>query len=109
MQITSQPASQASGKKMKKIKVPRVVNGVETEVEIEVEDTGEAGPAWGPNDKHPILNKPLRRVDGPLKVTGVAKYSYDMRLPGMLFGRILWCPHARAKVKSIDFTAAKAM
>jgi xanthine dehydrogenase YagR molybdenum-binding subunit len=110
MQITSQPASQpAAGKKMKKIKVPRVVNGVETEVEIEVEDTGDSGPAWGPNDKHAILNKPLKRVDAPFKVTGVAKYAYDMRLPGMLFGRILWCPHARAKVKSIDLKPVNAM
>ncbi|MGB7158491.1 MAG: xanthine dehydrogenase family protein molybdopterin-binding subunit [Tepidisphaeraceae bacterium] len=107
MQLTSQPATtQAGAKKMKKIKVPRVVNGVETEVEIEVEDTGDAGPRWGPNDQHAILNKPLRRVDGPLKVTGAAKYSYDMRLPGMLFGRILTCPHGRARVKSIDLKAA---
>ena len=48
---------------MKKIKETRVVNGVETEVEVEVEDTGEAagaGPKWGPNDKHTILNKPLK-------------------------------------------------
>ncbi len=38
----------AEGKK-KKIKVPRVVDGYETIVEIEVDDTG--GPAWGPNNQ----------------------------------------------------------
>jgi xanthine dehydrogenase YagR molybdenum-binding subunit len=94
---------------MKKIKVTRQVNGIDTEVEIEVEDTGDAGPKWGPNDKHTLLNKPLKRVDGPLKVTGVAKYTYDVRPKGMLFGRILRSPHARAKVKSIDLTGAKAI
>lgn len=103
MQQTTQPTT----KKMKKIKVPRVINGVETEVEIEVEDTGDAAPQWGPNDAHPVLNKPLLRVDGPVKVTGVAKYSYDVRPKGMLFGRLLRSPHARAKVTSIDLSGAK--
>jgi len=41
---------------------PRVVNGVDTMVEIEVEDV--AGPGWGPNDKHTLLNHRLTRVDG---------------------------------------------
>src|SRR5207237_4641050 len=50
--------------KKKKIRVPRVVNGVEQMVEIEVDDV--AGPGWGPNDKHALLNHRLTRVDGPL-------------------------------------------
>jgi len=91
--------------KKKKIKVPRVVNGIETMVEIEVDDTG--GPTWGPNDKHAILNHRLTRVDGPAKVSGAAIYSYDVRLPGMLYGRILRSPHAHARVKKIDLAAAK--
>src|SRR5688500_1165479 len=98
---------QATGpaKKMKKIKVPKVVDGVETEVEIEVEDV--AGPSWGPNNAHKLVNKHIPRVDGPLKVSGTAKYSYDMRLPGMLYGRILRSPHARAKVTKLDLSPAK--
>jgi xanthine dehydrogenase YagR molybdenum-binding subunit len=91
--------------KKKKIKVPRVVNGVETMVEIEVDDTG-AGPAWGANDKHTLLNKRLTRVDGARKVSGAAIYSYDVRLPGMLYGRILRSPYAHARVKKFDATAA---
>jgi hypothetical protein len=55
---------QAPVKKKKKIKVPKVVNGVETMVEIEVDDEG--GPGWGPNDKHTLLNHRLTRVDGPV-------------------------------------------
>ncbi len=90
--------------KKKKIKVPRVVNGQETLVEIEVDDAG--GPAWGPNDKHTLLNHRLPRVDGPLKVSGAARYTYDVRLPGMLYGRVLRAPHARAVVKKVDLAPA---
>ncbi len=96
---------EAPVKKKKKIKVPRVVNGVETMVEIEIEDEG--GPGWGPNDKHALLNHHLTRVDGPLKVSGNAEYTYDKRLPGMLYGRVLRSPHAHARVLKIDVTAAQ--
>src|SRR5687767_13950090 len=93
--------------KKKKVRVPRVVNGVETMVEIEVDDVG--GPGWGPNDKHTLLNHHLRRIDGPLKVAGVAEYTYDKRLPGMLHGRVLRSPHAHARIVKVDTTAAARM
>lgn len=93
--------------KKKKVRVPRVVNGVETMVEIEVDDV--AGPGWGANDKHTLLNHRLTRVDGPLKATGAAHYTYDVRLPEMLYGRILRCPHAHARVTKFDSSAASAM
>src|SRR6267154_736966 len=93
--------------KKKKVRVPRVVNGIETMVEIEVDDV--AGPGWGPNDKHSLLNHRLTRVDGPLKVSGTAQYTYDVRLPGMLYGRILRCPHAHARVKRFDSSKAATM
>src|SRR5918998_1247827 len=98
---------QAPAKKKKKIKVPRVVNGIETMVEIEVDD--EAGPEWGPNDKHALLNRRLPRVDGPLKVSGAAQYTYDKHPPGMLHGRVLRSPHAHARVVKIDVSAARKM
>src|SRR4051812_20979138 len=91
----------------KKVRVPRVVNGVEQMVEIEVDDVG--GPGWGPNDKHTILNHRYTRVDGPLKVSGAAKYTYDVRLPNMLYGRVLRCPYAHAKVTRFDSSAASKM
>jgi len=95
---------QAPEKKKKKIRVPKVINGIETMVEIEVDE--DSGPGWGPNDKHALLNHPLTRVDGPLKVSGVARYTYDMRLPGMLYGRILRSPHAHARLVAFDSAAA---
>src|SRR5712692_11194729 len=100
-----QPQPTPTPPKKKKVRVPRVVNGVETMVEIEVDD--DAGPGWGPNDKHTLLNHRLTRIDGPLKVAGAAHYTYDMRLPGMLYGRILRSPHAHARVTKLDTTAAE--
>ncbi|HKG81239.1 MAG TPA: xanthine dehydrogenase family protein molybdopterin-binding subunit, partial [Pyrinomonadaceae bacterium] len=99
-----QPQPQPSPKPKKKIRVPRVVNGVEQMVEIEVDE--DAGPGWGPNDKHTLLNHRMTRVDGPLKATGAALYTYDQRLPGMLYGRILRCPHGHARVTKLDTEAA---
>ena len=93
-------------KRKKKIKVNRPVNGVDQEVEIEVDDDG-SGPVWGPNDKHTILNKHITRVDGPVKACGVAEFSYDKRLPGMLYGRILRSPHAHARVTRLDTSVAE--
>ncbi len=91
----------------KKIKVPKVVNGIETIVEIEVDDT--AGPQWGDRNAFALIGKSLPRVDGPVKVTGKARYTHDVRLPGMLYARILPSPHASARVASIDTAAAEAI
>src|ERR1043166_2696122 len=104
MQQQPQPTPSPSPKPKKKIRVPRVVNGIEQMVEIEVD--ADSGPGWGPNDKHTLLNHRLTRVDGPLKAAGAARYTYDQRLPGMLYGRVLRCPYGHARVKSIDTEAA---
>ncbi len=54
-----------------------------------------------------LLGTKIKRLDGPEKSTGRAKYSYDINRPGMLHAAMLRCPHAHAKVKSIDTSAAK--
>src|SRR3954452_15614830 len=93
----------------KTIKVPKFVNGAPTaEVEeITVEDYGNT--AWGPKDKHRLLNTKLTRVDSPNKTTGTAIYTHDVKVPGMLHGRLLTSPYAHARVTSVDTTAAKAI
>ena len=62
--------------------------------------------AWGPNDKHRLLNTRLPRVDFPFKTTGAAKYSYDVKVPGMLYGRILCSTVSKGKVTALDLTPA---
>lgn len=94
-------------KKTKKVKVTKVVNGVEMEVEEEIEVVD--GPNWGPNNAHALLNKRLTRLDGPEKVTGKARYAYDARPKGMLHGRMLHSPHAAAVVTAIDLGPAERM
>ena len=40
------------------------------------------------------------------KVTGRATYTFDVKLPGMLYGKILRSPHPHAKIIKIDFSKA---
>ena len=42
------------------------------------------------------------RPDGVDKVNGRAIYGADVRLPRMLFGRVLRSPHAHGIIRSID-------
>jgi xanthine dehydrogenase YagR molybdenum-binding subunit len=56
-----------------------------------------------------LLGTRIKRLDGPAKATGWAKYSYDINRQGMLHGIMLRCPHAHAKIKSIDTSAARKM
>ena len=55
-----------------------------------------------------IGSRPLR-PDGVDKVTGRALYGADVKLPGMLHGKVLRSPHAHARILSIDFSAARAL
>src|SRR5687767_14542929 len=57
--------------------------------------------------KRRLLGTKIKRLDGPAKATGRAKYSYDINRKGMLHGVMLRSPHAHAKIKSIDTTAAR--
>jgi len=56
-----------------------------------------------------ISGKPTIRLDGREKVTGRAKYAGDVRLPGMLYARIVRPPVHGATRKSLDTAKAKAM
>jgi len=56
-----------------------------------------------------IFEEPEYRVEGPLKVSGRARYTSDVRLPGMLVARFLFSPHPHARIVSIDTAAAKAV
>jgi xanthine dehydrogenase YagR molybdenum-binding subunit len=56
-----------------------------------------------------LLGTRVRRLDGPQKATGQAKYSYDVNRPGMLHGAVLRSPYAHAKIKSIDTTPARTV
>ena len=54
-----------------------------------------------------LVGKRIQRLDGPVKVTGQARYSYDINRPGGLHGRILRSPHPHARIVAIDLTVAQ--
>lgn len=64
---------------------------------------------WPEEGKRKYIGKRISRIDGPDKVSGKAKYTYDINRPGMLFGKVLRSPHAHAKIVSIDTSAAEKM
>lgn len=56
-----------------------------------------------------LLDQPEYRIEGPLKVTGAARYTADVRLPGMLHLAYTRSPLPHARIASIDTAAARAV
>jgi xanthine dehydrogenase YagR molybdenum-binding subunit len=65
--------------------------------------------AWPVAGQRTLIGKPIPRTDSPAKVCGQAKYTYDVHRPGMLYGKLVRCPYAHAKIISIDVSAAEKM
>jgi xanthine dehydrogenase molybdenum-binding subunit len=61
------------------------------------------------SEKLSVVGKSMPRWKGRDKATGAARYGADIKLPGMLVGRILFSPHAHARVVSIDTHAAEQL
>jgi nicotinate dehydrogenase subunit B len=62
-----------------------------------------------PAAAHKIVGRSISRFDIPAKVTGGAAYVQDIRLPGMLHGRVIRPPRYGSKLDSVDEAAARAM
>jgi len=58
-------------------------------------------------EKPTLLSTAVKRLDGPEKVTGRARYSYDINRPGMIYGKIVRSPYPHARIVSVDLTAAQ--
>ena len=56
-----------------------------------------------------IIRKGAPRIDAIPKVSGEAQYTVDLKMPGLAAGKILRSPHAHARIRSIDTSAAKAL
>jgi len=81
------------------IRTEKEVEGRFEEVWIVVEeDPLEQWPA-GPLA---VVGRPAPRQDADLRVRGEARYTADIKLPGMLHAAVLRSPHAHARVKRID-------
>ncbi len=62
-----------------------------------------------PPAEHRIVGQPVGRLDIPAKVSGQPIYVQDMRMPGMLFGRVVRPPSYAARLISVDLDAVRAM
>jgi CO/xanthine dehydrogenase Mo-binding subunit len=88
------------------IRTEKEVEGRFEEVWIVVEeDPLEQWPA-GPLA---VVGRPAPRQDAPLRARGEARYTADVKLPGMLHAAVLRSPHAHARVKRIDLAPALAL
>jgi xanthine dehydrogenase YagR molybdenum-binding subunit len=66
-------------------------------------------PPFDPSHKFRLLGTRVPRLDGPAKASGQARYPIDVRLPGMLYGKILRSPYPAATVLEVDLAAARKM
>lgn len=63
-----------------------------------------------PLDTYEAIGKrDVRRTDGLEKATGAARYTLDVQLPGMLFGRFLTSPYPHASIRSMDTSLAEKL
>ena len=55
------------------------------------------------------LGQSVRRFEDPRLVTGQGAYVDDIELPSMLHVAVLRSPHAHARIRSLDVTAARSL
>lgn len=67
----------------------------------------DAKPSVEEHTKFTYVGKPYKHADALVKVTGQAKYTGDLKLPGMVFARILRPPSHGAKLTTVDVSGAE--
>ena len=82
--------------------------GEDGEAKLAVAEGTSSAP-WGAGADLRIVGTPRTRLEGVEKVTGSARYAYDVRLPGQLHAGILRSPHPHARLTRVDTSAAAAL
>ncbi|MGD0641949.1 MAG: xanthine dehydrogenase family protein molybdopterin-binding subunit [Roseiarcus sp.] len=75
--------------------------------EIERRIPADEPPPLPPNAELSVIGKPVPRLNAVGKVTGATRYTVDVALPGMLYGRILRSTHPHARIRALDLAAAE--
>ncbi len=65
--------------------------------------------ALKPVNEWKVSGTSVPKVNGQSFITGQHKYTSDMRLPGMLFGKVLRAPSFQATLSSVDLSVAKSI
>ena len=63
-------------------------------------------PLRGHSEDYTVLGSSVGRPDTPPKMSGMAEFTGDLEVPGMLHGSVLRSPYAHALIKTIDVSAA---
>ena len=66
-------------------------------------------PLRGHSEDYTVLGSSVGRPDTPPKMSGMAEFTGDLEVPGMLHGSVLRSPYAHALIKTIDVSAAETM
>lgn len=56
-----------------------------------------------------VVGKRVPRLDGAEKAAGRARFTADIKLPGMLIGKVLRSPHPHAKILNVDTSRAASL
>lgn len=75
---------------------------------VTIEETS-AQPKWDDSTRFSVVGRSFSRVDGVEKVTGRARYAYDIHLPGQLYAKVLRSPLPHARIRWIDTSRAAAL
>ena len=65
--------------------------------------------SWEPDAELAVVGKPATRQTGPQRVSGIARYTVDVALPGMLHAAVLRSPVAHGRVRALQIDAALAV
>ena len=77
------------------------MSGIERQVAVD------EPPPLPVNSQLAVIGKPVPRINGRAKVTGAARFTVDVKLPGMLHARLLRSPYPHARIRSIDTADAE--
>jgi xanthine dehydrogenase YagR molybdenum-binding subunit len=64
---------------------------------------------WDLDSKLKVVKGRHTRLDGPQKVTGKAKYTFDLTVPGMLWGKMVRASVPAGEIVGIDTSKAEAL
>ena len=89
------------------VKTQREMEGRFEDVWALVDDEDELE-TWPEGTELAVVGRPATRQDGPVRASGVARYTVDVALPGMLVARVLRAPTARCRAR-LDLEAARSV
>lgn len=89
------------------VKSQREIEGRFEDVWVLVDEDDEVE-AWPDGAELEVVGAPATRQDGRVRASGAARYTVDVRLPGMLHALVLRAPVARCRVAGLDVEGARA-